>query len=145
VGADAVLQAVEDRPQQQGGLQVAEAAFGFHEVLVAQGGVFGADVRVAGGDEVLAVQPLLGGDLGGVDLQAPVGLLDQPASQAGMVAQRVLGANVGGLVARFGLVATATTGVTGALLGDPGQLRLDPGDGLVALLPAVRIRIWWPR
>jgi hypothetical protein len=27
VGADAVLQAVEDRPQQQGGLQVTEAAF----------------------------------------------------------------------------------------------------------------------
>ena len=46
---------------------VAEAAFGFQEVLVAQGRVFGADVRVAGGDEVLAVQPGLGLDLPSVD------------------------------------------------------------------------------
>jgi hypothetical protein len=54
VGADAVLEPVEDRPQQQAGLEVAEAALGFEQVLVAQGGVFGADVRVGGGDEVLA-------------------------------------------------------------------------------------------
>jgi hypothetical protein len=37
-------------------LKVAEAAFGLQEVLVAEGDVFGADVRVGGGDEVLAVQ-----------------------------------------------------------------------------------------
>jgi hypothetical protein len=60
VRTDAVFQAVEDRAKQQGGLQVAEAAFGFQEVLVAQGGVFGADRRVGGGEQVLAVQPGLG-------------------------------------------------------------------------------------
>src|SRR5688500_16730285 len=45
VGADAVFEAVEHRPQQEVGLQVAEAAFGFQEILVAQCGVFGTDVR----------------------------------------------------------------------------------------------------
>jgi hypothetical protein len=46
---------VEDRTQQQGRLQIPEAALGLQQVLVAQGGVLGADVRIGGGDEVLAV------------------------------------------------------------------------------------------
>jgi len=50
-------------------------------VLVAEGGVFGADVRVGGGDEVLAVQPLLCLDLGAIDDQPPAGLLTQPAAE----------------------------------------------------------------
>jgi hypothetical protein len=83
VGADAVLESVEHRPQQQAGLQVAEAALGFEQVLVAEGGVFGADVRVGGGDEVLAVEALFGLDLGAVDDQPPVGLLAQPATEGG--------------------------------------------------------------
>jgi len=40
VGADAVFEAVEHRASQQGRFQVVEAAFGFQEVLVPQGGVF---------------------------------------------------------------------------------------------------------
>ena len=52
-----------------------EAAFGCQEALVAQGGVFAADVRVRGGDEVLAVQPLFCLDLSAVDDQPPAGLL----------------------------------------------------------------------
>jgi hypothetical protein len=44
VGADAVFEAVEHWPEQQGGFEVPEAAFGFEEVLVAQRGVFGAEV-----------------------------------------------------------------------------------------------------
>lgn len=41
VGVDAVFEAVEDRAEQEVGLEFAEAAFGFEEVLVAQGGFFG--------------------------------------------------------------------------------------------------------
>ena len=58
VGADAVFEPVEDRAQLQGGLQVAEAAFGLEEVLVAQRDVLGGQVRVGGGEQVLAVQAL---------------------------------------------------------------------------------------
>jgi hypothetical protein len=49
VGADAGLDAVEHWPQLHRGLQVAEAAFGLQQVLVAQGDVLGAQVRVGGG------------------------------------------------------------------------------------------------
>ena len=45
VGVDAVFEAVEDRAQQQGGFEVAEAAFGLEEVLVAQGGVWGSKTQ----------------------------------------------------------------------------------------------------
>ena len=65
--------AVEDRPQLQGALQVPEAAFGFEQVLVAQRDVLGGQVRVGGGEQVLAVEALLGGDLGPVDTSRPVG------------------------------------------------------------------------
>src|SRR5947207_11861077 len=79
-------------------IEVAEAAFGFQEVLVAQGGVFRADVRVGGGDEVLAVQAGFGLDLRGVDLQEAVGLLGQPPAEGRVVAQRALRAQVRRLV-----------------------------------------------
>ncbi len=46
VRADAVLEAVEDGAQLDGGLQVAEAAFGFEQVLVAERDVLGAEVGV---------------------------------------------------------------------------------------------------
>jgi hypothetical protein len=66
-----VVEPVEDRSEQQAGLEVAESAFGFEQVLVAQGGVLGAEVGVGGGDEVLAVAPLFGLDLGAIDEQPP--------------------------------------------------------------------------
>ena len=47
VGADAGFEAVEDGAQLEGGLEVAEAAFGFEEVLVAERDVLGGQVRVA--------------------------------------------------------------------------------------------------
>ena len=46
VRADAVLEAVEDGPQLERGLQVAEAAFGFEQVLVAERDVLGGEVGV---------------------------------------------------------------------------------------------------
>ncbi|GAA0713816.1 hypothetical protein Drose_26090 [Dactylosporangium roseum] len=78
VRADAVFEAVEDRPEQQLGLEIAEAAFGLEEVLVAQRDVPGADARVGGGDEVLAVQPGLGLDFARVDAQPAVGNYPYP-------------------------------------------------------------------
>ncbi len=122
------------RAQQQGGLKVAEAAFGFQEGFIAQGGVFGADVWVGGGDEVLAVEAGLGFDFRGVDFEASVGLLGQPAAEGGVVAQGALGADVGGLVAGAGLVSAGTLRVAGGLLADAGQLRVDASDRVVALL-----------
>ena len=47
VRADAVLEVVEDWPQLDRGLQVAEAAFGFEQVLVAERDVLGGEVGVA--------------------------------------------------------------------------------------------------
>jgi len=46
VRADAVLKAVEDGAQLECGLEVAEAAFGFEQVLVAERHVLGAQVGV---------------------------------------------------------------------------------------------------
>jgi hypothetical protein len=46
VGADAVLEAVEDRAQLDRGLRVAKAALGFEQVLVAQRDVLGGQVGV---------------------------------------------------------------------------------------------------
>ena len=63
VGADAVFEPVEDGAQLQGGLQVAEGAFGFAQVLVAERDLLGGEVGVGGGEQVLAVQALLGRDL----------------------------------------------------------------------------------
>src|SRR5215211_8443475 len=133
VGADAVLQPVEDRAQQQVGLQVPEAALGFQQVLVAKGDVLGAEVRVGGGQQVFAVQPLFGLDLGAVDDQPPVWLLAQPAAQRGMVTQGALGAHVGGLGLASGLVGELAGAVAVALGADAVQFGLDPGDRLVAL------------
>jgi hypothetical protein len=44
---------VEHRAQFEGGLEVPEPAFGFEEVLVAERHVFGGQVGVAGGQQVL--------------------------------------------------------------------------------------------
>ena len=81
VGADAVLQPVEHGPEQQVGLQVAEAALGLQQVLGAEGDVLGGQLGVGGGQQVLAVQPLLGLDLGAVDDQPPVRPLAQPGGR----------------------------------------------------------------
>ncbi len=44
VGADALLEAVEDRAQGKDAMEVAEGALGFEQVLVAERDVLGADV-----------------------------------------------------------------------------------------------------
>jgi hypothetical protein len=132
VGADAVLQPVEHRPQQQLGLQVPEAALGLQQVLVAQRDVLGGQVGVGGGQQVLAVQPLLGGDLGTVDDQPPVWLLAQPAPEGGIVAQGALGAQMGSLGLATCLAAELPRPVALALGVDAVQLGLDAGDRLVA-------------
>ncbi|KAB8191848.1 hypothetical protein FH608_028245 [Nonomuraea phyllanthi] len=49
-----------------------EAPLGFEEGFVAECGVFGADVGIAGGQQVLAVQSFFGLDLGPVDRQPSV-------------------------------------------------------------------------
>ncbi len=59
VRADAVLEAVKDGAQLERGLEVAEAAFGFEQVLVAERDVLGGQVGVGGGEQVFAVQALL--------------------------------------------------------------------------------------
>jgi hypothetical protein len=46
VCADAVLEAVKDGPQFEGGLEIAEAAFGFEQVLVAERDLLGGQVGV---------------------------------------------------------------------------------------------------
>jgi hypothetical protein len=63
VGADSVFESVEDGAQLEGRLQVAEGAFGLAQVLVAERDLLGGEVGVGGGEQVLAVQALLGGDL----------------------------------------------------------------------------------
>ena len=91
-----------------------------------------ADVRVGGGDQVFAVQPGLGLDLGPVDHEAPVGLLAQPAAECGVITQRALGLRVRGLGLAFGGAALAVLSL-GAGLRDPVQLGLQAGDGVLAL------------
>jgi hypothetical protein len=89
-------------------------------------------MRVGGGDQVLAVQPGLGGDLGAVDHEAAVGLLTQPATQRGVIAQRALGLRVRGRRRAFrGAVGAVSSLVAG--LGDSVQLDLQAGDGVLAL------------
>jgi hypothetical protein len=72
VRLDAVLEPVEDGAQLERGLQVAEGALGLAQVLVAERDVFGGEVGVGGGEQVLAVEARLGRDLASVD-QQPAG------------------------------------------------------------------------
>lgn len=74
VSADAGLDAVEHGPQLEGGREVPEPAFGFEQVLVAEGHVFGGEVGVAGGQQVLAAEAFLGADASPVDDSRPVEL-----------------------------------------------------------------------
>jgi hypothetical protein len=60
VGAGAFLLAVVDRPQVDDLLHVTPAALDFQQLLVAQGDVLGRQARIAGAQQVLAVQVLLG-------------------------------------------------------------------------------------
>src|SRR3954469_12042297 len=73
VGADATLEAVEHGAQLEGGLEVPEPAFGLEEVLVAQRDVLSAQIGIAGGQQVLAVEALHGPDLRAVDDEAAAG------------------------------------------------------------------------
>jgi hypothetical protein len=63
VGADAVLEPVIDRAQVQDLFHVPPAAFDLEELLVAQRDVLGAQVRIAGAQQVFPVQFRVGGDL----------------------------------------------------------------------------------
>ena len=83
VGADALLFAVVDRSQVDDLLEVTPAALGFQELLVAQGDVLGGQRGVGGAEQVLAVQVLLGLDLGGVGAQQTARGDPQVAVQAG--------------------------------------------------------------
>ena len=77
VGADPVVFAVEDGPQQQRALEVAEGALRFEQLLVAERDVLGRERGVAGGEQVLAVEPLLGGDLRPVEREPAARALAQ--------------------------------------------------------------------
>lgn len=95
VGADPVLEAVEDGADRERSLEVAEAALGLEQVLVAEGGVLGTELGIAGLQQVLAVEPLLGLDPGAVELQPTALRLAQVTRVDGVVAQRALGPLVG--------------------------------------------------
>jgi hypothetical protein len=84
VGADPLLQAVEDRADPQRPLQVAEGALGLEQVLVAEGGVLGRDLGVGGLERELAVEALLGLNPGAVDAKAAGGQLAQVARAGGV-------------------------------------------------------------
>ena len=134
VGADAVFEPVEDRPEQEFALHVTEAAFGFEQVLVAQGGVLGADVRVGRGEQVLAVQPCLGLDFRPVDDEPPGRGLAEPAAEARVIAQRALGPQVRGFGVAFGGGALLFV-VSLAGLRDPVRVRRRRVNGVLALGP----------
>ncbi|MBL3671796.1 hypothetical protein JL475_39365, partial [Streptomyces sp. M2CJ-2] len=88
------------------GLHGAEGAFGFQQVLVTERDVLGGQVGIGRGQQVLAVEAGLGGDLGGIDGQPPgTGVLLEPAAQRGVVAQRALGLTVGRVRRRCGAFA----------------------------------------
>jgi hypothetical protein len=71
VGADAGLEPMQHRAQLDGRLHIEEAAFGLEQVPVAERDVLGRQVRIRGGQQLLAVQLRLSGDLGAVHHQPP--------------------------------------------------------------------------
>jgi hypothetical protein len=85
---------VEDGPQQQRAFEVAEGALGVFQLLVAERDVLGGQARVAGGEQVLAVEPLLGRDLGPVEREPAALGLAQVAGEGRVVAERALAAQV---------------------------------------------------
>jgi len=125
VGADAVLEAVEDGAQLERRFQVAEGAFGLAQVLVAERDLLGGEVGVGRGEQVLAVEALLGGNLAAVDHEPAGRGLAQVARERRVVAERALGAGV-----RFlgrGRLGLAPGGL------DPLELGLEPRELRVAL------------
>src|SRR5882757_5343992 len=87
VGAYPVLQTVVDGPQIDDRLHVPPAPFHLKKLLVSQGDVLSAQLRVGGAQEVLAVQVLLGAGGGAVDPQQAAGSDAQIAVQAGLGGQ----------------------------------------------------------
>ncbi|MFD3623436.1 hypothetical protein [Streptomyces sp. NPDC058698] len=83
VGPDTVFETVEDRPQLQHRFQITKSALGFQESLVADHDLLGTQVRIGAGQQVLAVQTLLGLDLGAVDGQPSVLRCSQPPFKVG--------------------------------------------------------------
>jgi hypothetical protein len=94
VGADAVVLSVEDRPQQQRALEVAEGAHGLLELLEPSATSSAERLRVAGGEQVLAIEPLLGCDLRPVEDEPAALGLAEIAGEGRVVAQRALAAQV---------------------------------------------------
>ena len=124
VRADPLVFSVEDGPQQERPLQVAEGALGLDELLVAERDVLGRQRRIAGGQQVLAVEPLLGGDLLPVEEEPAALRLTEVAGEGRVVAERALAAQVR---LALGLASGAL-----ALLGQPRELALDPLDPRLA-------------
>ena len=90
VRADPVVGAVVDGAQQQRAFEVAEGALGLQELFVAERDVLGRERGVAGGEQVLAVETLLGSDLVVVE-QEPAGAgLVQVAGERRVVVQGAL-------------------------------------------------------
>ena len=85
MGADAVFEAVVDRPQLQGGLHVPPAAFDLQQLLVAQRDVLRGQVRVGAAQQVLPVQVRLDRDLGLSMWSSPPGVVRRKRLSPGMV------------------------------------------------------------
>lgn len=100
VGADPVPAAVIDRAQVQDLLHVAPAPLDFQELLVAQRDVLGGQVRVAGAQEVLAVEVRLRLGLGLVHAEQAGGGDAQEPLQAGFAGQGPLDPGTLGLAQR---------------------------------------------
>ena len=94
------------------------------QLLVAERDVLGRQAGVAGGEQVLAVEAFLGGDLGPVEREPAACRLAQVAGEGRVVAQRALAAQVR---LPLGLGRGAL-----ALLGESGELGLDPREPLLA-------------
>src|SRR5579875_188007 len=73
VGPDALLAAVEDGAQIEGGLHIPPGPLDLEELLVAERHLFGGGGGVGGPEQELAVEALGGGHCGAVDAQADGG------------------------------------------------------------------------
>ncbi len=116
-----LLEAVEDGPQLERRLQVAEGALGLAQVLVVERDLLGGEVGVGGGEQVLAVQALLGRHLAAVEQEPAALRLAQVARERRVVAQGALGARV--RLSRFACLRLAPGGLDPFELGLPSRIR----------------------
>jgi hypothetical protein len=85
VGSDAFFLALAGRAQVDDLLQVAPAPLEFQELLVPQGDILGRELGVGGAEQVLAVQVLLGLDLGRIDPEETPGVTRRYRFRPGLV------------------------------------------------------------